>query len=45
MDKITSQGGISVMRVCDKIFMLFFMFLVSQQTVFAAPSDADIKEQ
>jgi len=45
MDKITSQGGINIMRVCDKVFMLFFMLFVSLQTVFAAPSDVDIKEQ
>ncbi len=45
MDRITSQGGINIMRVCDKIFILFFMFFVSAPTVFAAPSAADIKEQ
>lgn len=45
MDRITSQGGISIMCVCTKIFMLVCVFFISTQVVFAAPSAADMKEQ
>ncbi|MBP2629759.1 MAG: Hemolysin activator HlyB domain protein [Firmicutes bacterium] len=45
MDRITSQGGINIMRVCDKIFILIFIFFISTQIVLAAPSAIDMKEQ
>lgn len=47
MDRITSQGGITIMCVFDRISIsiLVFMFFISTQVVFAAPSTADMKEQ
>lgn len=47
MDRITSQGGIAIMCVFDRIsiLVLVFMFFISTQVVFAAPSTADMKEQ
>lgn len=45
MDRIEGQGGIPTMRVCNKIFILLFICFVSLQTVFAAPSAADIDKQ